>query len=191
MNITAKNRRCFVIAALLLVAGAAAGSVYLAKNSEVMSEGIKTYLSGFFSTLGEGTANAAVFKNSLVSNLLCAGIIFLMGFFRFGCIVTGAILVREGFVAGFTAASFFKFYGAKGMLIMLSTMPAALITIPMLLFFSVISIRFSLNRERKKKNLVFFYVFFLILTISIFCVASLCEGYMTTTFMKWIYPKIA
>ena len=42
-----------------------------------------------------------------------------MGFLRFGFIVTGAIIVRKGFIIGFTTASFIKFYGAKGMLVML------------------------------------------------------------------------
>ena len=44
----------------------------------------------------------------------------------------------KGFIIGFTTASFIKFYGAKGMLVMLSTMPTILMaTIPTLLLFQL------------------------------------------------------
>ena len=148
----------------LLVVGVTVGSVYLAKNSGDMAEGIKNYI---------------------------GGIIFLMGFLRFGFIVTGAIIVRKGFIIGFTTASFIKFYGAKGMLVMLSTMPTILITIPTLLLFSAVSIKYSLNSERKSKKIIFSYIFFMIIIISIFCVASLSEGYLTTTFMSWVSSKLS
>ena len=174
----------FAAALLLLALGVTAGSMYLAKNSADMGEGIKEYLSRFFTSFSENRN-----KNSLASNLMCAGMIFVMGFFRFGCLGTGALLLRKGFVMGFTAASFFKFYGAQGVLIMLSTMPTALITLPTLIMFSAVSLRFSLNSNKKQKKLIFSYIFFLILTISIFCAASLAEGYLTTTFMTLTIPK--
>lgn len=185
-----KNRWLYVVVTVLLVIGVTAGSVYLSKHSADMGEGIKNYISSFFNSFAENRNNAAVFKNSLTSNLLSLAVIFAMGFFRFGCIVTGAVIVRKGFIMGFTAASFFKFYGFKGMLIMLSTMPTIIINVPALLFFSAISLKFSLNHDKKQKKLIFSYIFFLILMISIFCVASLSEGYLTTTFMSLISLKI-
>ena len=157
----------------LLVVGVTVGSVYLAKNS------------------GDNKNSMTVFKNSLQANLISVGIVFLMGFLRFGFIITGAIIVRKGFIIGFTTASFIKFYGAKGMLVMLSTMPTILITIPTLLLFSAVSIKYSLNSERKSKKIIFSYIFFMIIIISIFCVASLSEGYLTTTFMSWVSPKLS
>ena len=184
-----RNALVYAAALLLLALGVTAGSMYLAKNSADMGEGIKEYLSRFFASFAENRNNAAVFKNSLASNLISAGIIFVMGFFRFGCAGTGALLLRKGFIIGFTAASFFKFYGARGMLIMLSTMPTVLITVPALLMLSAVSLRFSLNPNKKQKKLIFSYIFFLFLTISIFCAASLAEGYLTTTFMALTVPK--
>ncbi len=183
------NGVLYALAIFMLIAGITAGSVYLAKNSAGM-EGIKEYLEKFFASFSENRNNMAVFKNSLISNLICAGIIFVMGFFRIGCIGTGAMIIRKGFIMGFTSASFFKFYGGKGILIMLSTMPTVIITLPALIAFSAISVRFSLNENKLKKNLIFSYIFFLILVISIFCVASLSEGFLTTTFMTWLSPKI-
>ena len=77
------------------------------------------------------------------------------------------------------------------MLVMLSTMPTILITIPTLLLFSAVSIKYSLNSERKSKKIIFSYIFFMIIIISIFCVASLSEGYLTTTFMRYISPELS
>ncbi len=105
------------------------------ENSGDMGEGIKNYIGSFCTAVSENKNSMTVFKNSLQANLISVGIIFLMGFLRFGFIVTGAIIVRKGFIIGFTTASFIKFYGAKGMLVMLSTMPTILITIPTLLLF--------------------------------------------------------
>lgn len=180
----------FFVLIFLLGLGVTVGSVYLAKNSVDMAEGIKNYIGSFCTSVTENKNSMTVFKNSVQSNLLCIGIIFLMGFFRFGFIVTGAIIIRKGFIIGFTTASFVKFYGMKGMLIMLSTMPTILITIPALLLFSAVSIKYSLNPEKKSKKIIFSYIFFLIIIISIFCVASLSEGYLTTTFMSLISPKL-
>ena len=170
----------------LLVVGVTVGSVYLAKNSGDMAEGIKNYIGSFCTAVSENKNSMTVFKNSLQANLISVGIVFLMGFLRFGFIITGAIIV-----IGFTTASFIKFYGAKGMLVMLSTMPTILITIPTLLLFSAVSIKYSLNSERKSKKIIFSYIFFMIIIISIFCVASLSEGYLTTTFMSWVSPKLS
>ncbi len=190
VNERKSNTAFYVLAILLLAAGVAAGSLCLAKGSEEMAEQIKNYIGNFFANFSETRNNMAVFRNSLTANLITLGIIFFMGFFRFGCIGTGALLVRKGFIMGFTSASFFKFYGARGLLVMLSTMPTVLITVPAMLVFSAVSVNFSINRGKKEKNLIFSYIFFLFLMISIFCVASLSEGFLTTTFMKWLSPKI-
>lgn len=186
-----RNNPLYAFALILLAIGVTVGSIYLVRVGADSGEGIKTYINNFFSSFAENRNNIEVFKNSLTANLVCIGIIFLMGFFRFGFLITGAILVRKGFVMGFTAASFFKYYGIKGMLVMLSNMPTMLITLPALLFFSAASVRFSLIREKNQKNLIFSYIFFLILAISIFCVASFSEGFLTTTFMTWLSPKIS
>ena len=182
-----KTGGMYAAALFLLTLGIAAGSVYLVRSGKGTE--IKEYLVSFFSSFAQNRNNTNVFKNSLTANIVSALVIFLMGFFRFGCIGTGAVIIRKGFITGFTAASFLESYGTKGMLIMLAGMPATIIAIPVMLFFAVISVRFSLNTGGKSKKLIFSYIFFLILTVSIFCVASLAEGYLTTTFMAWLSPK--
>ena len=127
----------------LLVVGVTVGSVYLAKNSGDMAEGIKNYIGSFCTAVSENKNSMTVFKYSLQANLISVGIVFLMGFLRFGFIVTA------------------------------------------------VSIKYSLNSERKSKKIIFSYIFFMIIIISIFCVASLSEGYLTTTFMSWVSPKLS
>ena len=107
VNNERSNAALYALGIFLLAAGVAAGSLYLARGSEEMAEGIKSYIGNFFATFSETRNNMAVFRNSLTSNLISVGIVFFMGFFRFGPIVTGALLVRKGFIIGFTSASFF------------------------------------------------------------------------------------
>ncbi len=185
-----RNYGTYSLALLLLAAGVIAGSVYLVKSSASSGEGIKAYIENFFAMIAENKNSMEVFKNSLIEGVISLGIIFAMGFFRLGFVITGAVLVRKGFIMGFTAASFFKFYGLRGMLVMLSTTPTVIITLPALLLFSTVSVKISLIKEKKQKNLIFSYIFLLAAMISIFCVASLAEGYLTTTFMNWLSPKI-
>lgn len=189
INEDKKGSALYVAVIFLLMLGTAAGSVYLAKNSTNMGDSIKEYFSSFFSAFSEQKNSAAVFRNALRTNILSALIIFVMGFFRLGCIGTGAVIVRKGFITGFTAASFLECYGARGMMVMLASMPSAIISIPIMLIFSVVSVRFAMNEGKKSKKLLISYIFFLFFVISIFCVAALAEGYLTTIFMERLSPN--
>ncbi len=183
-----KSGALYITAALLLAAGIIAGSAYLASNGADINDEIQTYLSGFFSSAADGIVSFEVFKNSLAASLAGAFIIFVMGFFRFGFIATGAVIIRKGFITGFTAASFIECYGIKGMLIMLSLMPSAIISIPVLLIFAAVSVRFSVHRDRSGKTTAL-YVLVLILTAAALCIAALAEGYLSTALITWFSPK--
>ena len=76
----------------LLVVGVTVGSVYLAKNSGDMAEGIKNYIGSFCTAVSENKNSMTVFKNSLQANLISVGIVFLMGFLRFGFIQKISVL---------------------------------------------------------------------------------------------------
>lgn len=178
------------VSIVLLSCGITFGSLYLSKSSSETLDSIKTYISNFFSTFGENTNNLNVFKNSLIEGIIYFVIIFFMGFFRFGFAVTGAIIIKKGFVTGYTAASFIKLYGINGLLVMLSTMPSVFIAIPAMLFFATVSVIFSLSGGKKDKKMIISYIFLLFLMIAIFCISSLAEGYLTTTFMKLISSKL-
>lgn len=180
----------FVASFFILVSGVILGSVYLSKLGTDSGEGIKSYLDSFIQTGAERDC-FSVFKRALKENLISLAVVFAAGFFRFGIIFTGAAVIRRGFIIGFTASSFIKFYGFKGLLIMSATMPSVLIIIPAFLIFAAVSAKFSVSKEKNQKKFIISYIFFTFFIFSIFCAAALSEGYLTTTFMKLIFPKIS
>lgn len=177
----------FIAAFAVLVLGVILGSVYLAYASSY--DGIKSYLDGFLQSCGDN-ACFSVFKKSLRGNLAEFLFVFIAGFFKFGALFSAAAVIRRGFIIGFTVSSFVKLYGMKGLLFMSSTMPVTLIIIPAFLIFAAVSVNFSVSKEKNQKKFLISYIFFGIFIFTIFCIASLGEGYVTTTFMKWILPKI-
>lgn len=185
-----KNTGIYILLFLALGAGVAGGSIYLIRSWESIGEGIRSYLSGALSEAAHNKSGISVFKTSFLSNLLTMAVIFVMGFFRFGFLGTGFIIIRKGFVTGFTAASFIRAYGLKGVTAMMASSPSSFITVPALLIFSATSVVFSSKENKFQKKYLFSYIFFSLFMISIFCAASLSEGFLTTIFMKWLEPKI-
>lgn len=178
----------FVIVSFCLSVGVVLGSVYLEKMGQ--ADSVKTYLGTFFTGLLQTSNNWTVFQNTLREYGILFVAVFLAGFFKPGWILTLAMVLKKGFVVGFTSASLLKSYGIKGILGIVSTMPGILIALPALIIFSAVSLNFSINPEKKEKNMLVSYLFFSILMLAIFCMASLAEGYLTTTFMKMLLPKI-
>ena len=181
----------YAVLFFMLALGVAAGCACLVKGWDSVGADVTEYLKTVFSPDAIHESGADVFKSSFASNLVTLAIIFFAGFFRFGFLVTGAIILRKGFITGFTTASFLRAYGAKGILAMLSASPSMLITVPAILIFSAVSIIFSRNENKLKKFFIFSYIFFGIFMIAIFCAASFSDGFLTTTFMNWVIPKIS
>ena len=181
----------YAVLFLMLALGTVAGCACLIKGWDSVGAEVTEYLKAVFSPEAVHESGADVFKSSFVSNLILVAIIFFSGFFRFGFLVTGAVIIRKGFITGFTTASFLRAYGAKGIIAMLSATPSMLITVPAILIFSAVSIIFSRNENKFKKNFIFSYIFFGIFMVAIFCAASFSDGFLTTTFMNWVTPKIS
>lgn len=168
--------------AFLLFGGIACGSVYLMRHAGTYS-GLEGYLTSFFKDTLSGLDKYAVFKSALRSNMIMLGVIFAAGFFKIGFMAAGACILRRGFVMGFAAASFIKCFGIKGLAVSLAYLPGTALAIPAFLIFCSVSGSFSLKKDRFQKNLIFSYIFFTALIITIFCAVSFFEGYLTTTFM--------
>ena len=182
-----------VYAALLfmLALGVTAGCAYLVKNWDSVGNAVTEYLQAVFSPDAVHESGTVVFKSSFASNLITFAVIFFMGFFRFGFLVTGAVIIRKGFITGFTAASFIRAYGAKGITAMLSASPSMLITVPAVVILSAVSVIFSRNENKFQKKYIFSYIFFGIFMIAIFCAASFSDGFLTTIFMNRVFPEIS
>ena len=181
----------YVVLFFMLALGTVAGCACIIKGWDSVGAGVTEYLQAVFSQDALRESGADVFKSSFASNIITLAVIFFAGFFRFGFLVTGGVILRKGFITGFTTASFLRAYGAKGIIAMLSASPSMLITVPAILIFSAVSILFSRNENKFKKIFIFSYIFFGIFMIAIFCAASFSDGFLTTTFMNWVIPKIS
>ena len=116
--------------------------------------------------------------------------IFIAGFFKFGIPFTLGVGCMQGFTSGFTASTLIKIMGWQGFFINLSSLLSVLIFVLNLLFFGTISMNYAAfdlkNDMILKKNYIFFSFFFL----TIFCVASFFDGYITTIFMEIIVTRM-
>ena len=128
-----------------------------------------------------------IVKNVFIENIVNAFLIFFSAFFKAGFFITILTIMRNGFIAGFFSATAIGAFGIKGALI-----PATVITdlvpgVILFIIFGSISMLYSMGKIENRKK---FLIFFLIFLISTFCVLALLRGFVTTTFMKFVYPKI-
>jgi stage II sporulation protein M len=184
-----KNELLFAAAFFILSCGIIIGSIYLSKINTEAVEKIKEYLDNFIQS-GVESDCFAVFKSAARENLISFAVIFIAGFFKIGAIFSAAAVIRKGFVIGFTASSFIKIYGLKGLAVMAATMPVQLITLPTFLFLAAMSVKFAVSGERRDKKSLASYIAFSLVILLLFSIAALAEGYLTTNFMRLILPKI-
>ena len=184
-----KGLRFFLI--FMLVAfcvGVVIGSVYAAGISGEAEKEIEKYLQDFF--LGERRVERDIFVSSLLNNLKIFSVIFIAGFFKFGIPFTLGVGCMQGFTSGFTASALIKVMGWQGFFINLSSLLSVLIFALNLLFFGAFSMNYAAfdlkNDMILKKKYIFFSFFFL----TIFCVASFFDGYITTIFMEIIVTRM-
>jgi len=177
--------KLLILFLMILCLGVGFGSICLMKTDNNHFLQIKEHLNSFFYGL-EGISKNNVLKNSLYENITLAIVIFICGFFKPGIIVVALCIAKKGFVMGFTSASMLKCFGIKGLLINFTYLPSIIVALPMLMFFSSGSVNALKSNTNIDKKLLLYYILFAIITITIFCVASLLEAYLTTTFMKMI-----
>lgn len=172
----------FVLAIML-------GSVFCGLMSIDKNIEIKDYLTAFLNNTASinryNTALSAV-KELFVMFL----IIFISAFFKAGTILNTLVLLKKGFVLGFTFSSFFKAFGIGGILGVLAMLPELLVLVPALLFFSSNSTKMAVLSAETRKKFLFFFIIFSLFFGTIFCASGFLNGYLTTTFMKWASVKI-
>lgn len=187
-NYFEKEKIILFLQVFMLFAGAFVGALYMALSSA--DSELYSYLMRFFQSLSEGIDKFSIFKNSLRDNLGIFIFILVCGMFRFGIIGSAAVCAAKGFVGGFTASAFVRYYGAKGMLVSLASFPASLIYLPTFIAFCSFSSCFSLLHDKKEKSKMGTYFLFSLICLTIFCVVSFFDGYVTTAFVKLLRPFI-
>lgn len=170
--------------------GVICGSVYCSFLPQHQDSSLISYLSDFFVRIEDGLIYSQILKSSLLKNFGIFLVIFILSFFRFGGIGIILSVMSKGFSAGFASGLFAKYYGAKGILICLSSSCSSFLFIPVLLFFSASSAMMSSDRRNADKFEKRKYLLLSICCLTIFCVCSVLDSFLTTTFMKLIASKL-
>ena len=168
--------------------GIIVGSIYAVNMRESAAAALDEYISDFLKN--SDLQKNSIFLSSLVDNLKVFAIIFIAGFFKIGTPAVLACGVTEGFVSGFTTAAMIKLKAVNGLWISLASLPAALIFVADLVFFGAYSMDFGITLGKKDVFLKKSYFIFSLIALTIFCVAALCDGYITTIFMKMLVTKM-
>lgn len=178
----------FLLMMAIVAAGVLIGSVYAVGMKKEASDEVYKYLCEFFD--GGMRSSADIFVSSLADNIKIFFIIFAAGFFRLGTVFTMSAGCMEGFVSGFTTASLIKLMGLKGFLINLSSGLSAIVFMLNLIFFGACSMRFAVRGGKRERGMKKKYLFLSAAALTIFCIASVFDGYITTIFMKMIVNKM-
>lgn len=191
MDISKKTLNILIsVLTVVFAAGTIMGSIYFMRSNAAADGESENYLNKYVTMADDGINSYAALKNSLEGNIPYLLLVFAGGFFRAGIVLVGYSIIKKGFVIGFTAAACIKVFGFWGVLMTAAMLPGILVMLPSLLFFSSISTDFAVNPEKRKKKFIIFYVFLCLIMLTIFCVAAVCDGYLSTIFMKQLSGKL-
>lgn len=166
------------------LAGVVLGSIFY-MTSNYKAE-VDSHFLDAIGKIASDKKNMSISKSIFIQNTVCAIIIFFSAFFKFGNALIIALNIRMGFVTGFISAVSASSFGLLGELLVLTTAIDTSVNVIITILLSAISLLALSGEEKSKKNLIFFLLF----SISIFCVTAFFRGYITTIFMKLIYPKM-
>lgn len=112
--------------------------------------------------------------------------IWLAGFFPFFMPVSGFVVWYKSVFLGFTAGMFLKFYGGRGMLLILSTlMPQYLLFLPVLVLFAYFCGQSFHNRVIYKEGLLKYLLLFVIGLVVCWLCAWL-DGYVVAKLLNLV-----
>lgn len=160
--------------------GAAAGALYYIGLGEA-KDNINNYVGMFFDTVKNGKDGSDIMLGALKEYLIVGMFFTLLSLIRPGVIMIPLPAVRYGFIYGFTNAALISSMQQKGLYIALIRLPAIFFALLGIYVLGSVSAGLSVSREGRK---IKFFIFILIISCTIFCVAAAWDGFLTTTFMK-------
>lgn len=179
----------YILAFTAILAGVVLGTSYYIYKF-IKSAEVKNYLDGYTDSLRNGMNLSAIIKSSVKSYSLIFFCIVIASFFKIGPFFVGAVLVRKGFISAFTTAAMIDVYGFWGVILSGATFVHIIVFIPILALLASVSVLYSKNRKSLDKSDKIIYIIFLIVIFTIFCGCAFFEGFLTTTFMKWLAFKV-
>ena len=179
----------YIVSYTAITIGVIIGSFYYIYKFNQSAE-VKNYLDAYTNSLRSGMNFNDLLKSSFKTYSLLFLVIVVASLFKYGGFFTLFVLIRKGFISAFTTLAMIEVYGSGGILLVTSLLPEILFIIPVLALFSSISIFYSQNKQKCEKRDKILYIIFCGVIFTIFCGYVILEGFITTTFMKWIAFKV-
>ncbi len=190
-----RNKLKFFFALLCLVMGSIIGSLSAISLSDDRYTSLAAYMDNFLSAYNiQPISRGNVFANSIYNNIKILLFMWLSGLW-IGFIPVGLVhLGIKGYKLGFTMTFLFQIYKWKGfLLILVSLVPQLMFMIPMLVFYMVFNINFSVklhsikqkghrfldDREMCLKNFMFLLGAMLIMLL-----CSLIDGFVIPSVLR-------
>ena len=143
--VPSKKINYFIFSVLML--GIISGCIFLTILSETDKELVTSQISDFTTLVsGNDVDMMGTFYNSLITNVIFAVMLFVLGMTIVGLICNIFIIYIKGFVLGFSLASIIYTLGFKGILVsFLYVFPTQLLNILVILLLGIYSVMFSFN----------------------------------------------
>ena len=147
--VPSKKINYFIFSVLML--GIISGCIFLTILSETDKELVTSQISDFTTLVsGNDVDMMGTFYNSLITNVIFAVMLFVLGMTIVGLICNIFIIYIKGFVLGFSLASIIYTLGFKGILVsFLYIFPTQLLNILVILLLGIYSVMFSFNLMRQ------------------------------------------
>lgn len=177
-----------LVPAIILLVAAVCGSISAGRISEEQCGNLSGYLVNFFENVPG--VDKGIIYSGLKKQIAVWFFIAVSGWVLPGFLMNVATVCERGFVIGYTSAGFFRVYGLSGIKACAALIPEMLLYIPLLTFFSSISLKMSFLSHENKKNFLGKYVLTALFFLSVFCAVSVFQSFLTTTFMQWISKEM-
>lgn len=191
----AKKINIVVISVILLgvVGGAVFASVVGLEDRTLIIDKIKQFIDNINLN---NLDNLVAFKNSITTNSIYIGLIWILGMTVVGVLFNMFLLFIKGFILGFSAAAFILTYGYKGIILSsLYVILGQVINVLVIMTLTIYSIMFTVkllelifrgNNNVNMKRLIKHYVIILFIVVGVSLLASLSESFLLPSMIKLI-----
>lgn len=179
----------YCIALSFIALGAILGTVYYVFSfwgETTVLRQIESYIL----SLKSGLDMKSVVISSIKTYSLLFATVFICSYIKLGYLLSFFTIARRGFVNAFAATAMINVCGWRGALVYLSNLPQAVLLLPVSALFVSVAYIYHKNKANYDKREKIIYIIFSIIIYTVFCASALCEGLITTTFMKWLVNKV-
>lgn len=179
----------YCIALSFIALGAILGAVYYIFSFWGETTALRQ-IESYILSLKMGMDIKSVVISSIKAYSLLFVTVYICSYIKLGYLISFFSIARRGFVNAFAATAMINVCGWRGVLMYLSNLPQAVILLPISALFVSVGYTYHKNKANYDKREKIIYIIFSIIVFTVFCVSALCEGLLTTTFMKWLVNKV-